>query len=92
MIAISRSLLAGFAMILVSIPSFGAVLTVGPGGGYSTVSAALATLVGAGGENEIRVAAGVTSGPIAIAERPDHRYRHDQRRLERRLHDPVRRP
>jgi len=67
MIAISRSPLAGFAMILVSIPSFGAVLTVGPGGGYSTVSAALATLVGAGGENEVRVAAGVTSGPIAIA-------------------------
>lgn len=67
MSAIARSLLAGFAMVLVSLPSYAAVLTVGPGGGYSTISGALATLIGAGGEHEIRVAAGVTSGPIAIA-------------------------
>ncbi len=64
---VTRSVLTCLSIILCSGSSFAGVLTVGPGGTYPSVSAALATLIGAGGDNEIRVAAGVVSGPIALA-------------------------
>jgi hypothetical protein len=54
------------------VPQAATVVTVGPGGDHATIGAALAAVVGADGDREIRIAAGTYAEALLLSDRIDH--------------------